>query len=315
MNAEASPSLQARILCRILRLTMKRRALHEMSADDIRLYFENRRGPVDLRGVDIERLENDHVVGEWVRPKGAPRDDAPTILYLHGGAYVFGSPRLYRTLTPHLAQAAGANLFALSYRLAPEAKCPAAIEDALAAVKWLLAEGVVPERLAIGGDSAGGGLTLATLQALRDRGGPMPACAFVFSPWTDLAATGASVSANAEADCMFQEASIREGGRRYAGALDLKDPRVSPLYGDFRGLPPLLIFASRAEMLFDDAARVAEKAAAAGVDVRFEPRAGLNHVWPLLHRYMPEAQADVKRAGEFVRKQTNAPAIGLRRTG
>lgn len=304
MNADAPPSLAARVFNRLLRMTMKRRAIHEMSADALRYYFEARRGPVDLSQVEIERLETGPVVGEWVRPRGGAA--ARTILYLHGGGYVFGSPRLYQVLTPHLALAAGADLFALSYRLAPESKCPAAIEDALAAVAWLVRSGVDPGRLAIGGDSAGGGLALATLQALRDRGRPAPACAFLFSPWTDLAATGASIAANAQSDCMFQEASIREGGRRYAGALELNDPRVSPLYGEFQGLPPLLIFASRAEMLFDDAARAVEKAQAAGVDVRFEPRNGLNHVWPLLHLYLREAKADVRLVGAFVRERTSA---------
>lgn len=307
MNADAAPSLQARFINRLLRMTMKKRPLHLMSADDLRLYFEARRGPVDLSGVDIERLESGPLVGEWVRPRNGG-GEGRTILYLHGGAYVFGSPRLYQTMTPHLALAAGADLFALSYRLAPESKCPAAIEDALAAILFLVRSGVPPERLALGGDSAGGGLALAALQALRDRGGPLPACAVLFSPWTDLAATGASVAANARSDSMFQEASVREGGRRYAGALDLEDPRVSPLYGEFRGLPPLLFFASRAEMLFDDSARAVDKARAAGVDVRFEPRAGLNHVWPLLHRYLPEAKADIRLAGQFIRERTQAAA-------
>ena len=297
MSAEKGPSLAARIVNRLIRVTAKQQALHEMSVDDVRQYFESRRGPVDMKGVSIEPVWRDGVVGEWVRPDGGADR---TILFLHGGGYVFGSPRLYRVVTPALARASNANVFALSYRLAPESRCPAAIEDALAAIRWLQANGVAPGTLAIGGDSAGGGLALVTVQALRDRGAALPACAFLYSPWTDLAATGASVAANAQSDCLFQEESIRQSGARYAGALDLKDPRVSPLYGEFRGLPPMLVFASRAEMLYDDSARMVEKAKAAGVDVRFEARSGLVHVWPIMPRALPEAREAIRLTADFV---------------
>jgi acetyl esterase/lipase len=299
------PSIAARIVNRIIRLAVKSQPLHEMSVDDVRHFFEARRGPIDVRGVSVEPVWKDGVVGEWARPvAGAAR----TILYLHGGGYVFGSPRLYRGATAALARAAEANVFSLSYRLAPESRCPAAIEDALAAIAWLTQDGVAPPTLAIGGDSAGGGLALATLQALRDRGRAHPACAVLFSPWTDLAATGASVSANARSDCLFQEASIRQSGARYAGALDLKDPRVSPLYGEFRGLPPMMVFASRAEMLYDDSVRLVERARASGVETRFEARDGLVHIWPLMHNMMPEGRADLNLAAEFIRARTGGEA-------
>lgn len=295
-------SLRARLANFLIRNTIKKQPLHLMEPKDVRDYFERRAVSRPLKNVTIAAVDEAGVKGEWQRPANAG-SDCPVIFYIHGGGYVFGSVGLYRSATVSLAKVAGADLFSLDYRLAPEHPCPAALEDALAAYDWL-SKRVAPSRIVLGGDSAGGGLALATLQALRDRGGPMPAGAFLFSPWTDLAATGASVSANGRSDCMFQEASIREGGSRYAAALDLKDPRVSPLYGEFRGLPPLLVFASEAEMLFDDSRRTVEKAQAAGVDIRFEPRPGLSHVWPLFYPLFPETKDALDRTAAFVRERT-----------
>lgn len=300
------PSLRARLLNRYLRLTMKPKFLHLIPAPELRAMFEARRIPVYPKGVAVEPVDAEPVRGEWHRPSGAR---GSVILYLHGGAYMFGSPGLYRSMTMPLAEMAGADLLSLDYRLAPENPCPAAIDDAVGAYEWLLRRGTAPGEIVIAGDSAGGGLTLATLQALRDRGRPLPAAGVVFSPWSDLAATGASVTSNARTDCMFQEATVREGGKFYAGALPLTDPRVSPLYGDFHGLPPLLVLASTSEMLFDDARRVVEKARAAGVSVRFEAGEGLCHVWPLLYPLYPEARQGLVRSADFIRERM----VSLRR--
>lgn len=296
------PSLRARLANRYLRLTMKPKMLHLIEAPKLRAYFEARRISTYPKDVWAKEVDEAGVKGEWHRPYSS--NSGRVILYLHGGGYVFGSPGLYRSMTMPLAALAAGDLFSLDYRLAPEHTCPAALDDALAAYAWLLRSGKSPESIVIGGDSAGGGLALALLQGLRDRGAPMPAGGFLYSPWTDLAATGASVTENSRRDCMFQEATIRENGKSYAGSLDLKDPRVSPLYGDFRGLPPLLVFASRDEMLFDDAARIVEKARAAGVDVRFEPRPGLSHVWPLFYPLFPEAREALTLTADFVRTRT-----------
>lgn len=294
-------SLRARLVNRYLRLTFKKKPLHLIEAPALRRYFEARRVPLYPKSVTVEAVDEAGVKGEWQRPHGG--GDRPVVLYMHGGGYIFGSTGLYRSMTMPMAAIAGADLFSLDYRLAPEHPCPAAIEDALAAYDYLL-KTADPRRIVFGGDSAGGGLALATLQALRQRGRPMPAGAFLYSPWTDLAATGASVSANAASDCMFQEASIRESGKKYGALLGLTDPRVSPLYGDFHGLPPLLVLASKDEMLFDDARRAVEKARAAGVSVRFEPGEGLCHVWPLFHPLFPETKAALDLTGDFVRKRT-----------
>lgn len=295
------PSLRATFLDLYLRSTMKPKPLHEIDGPTLRRWFEDRALLLTPKGVELEAVEGS-VRGEWHRlaDGGAKR----TILYLHGGGYVFGSPRLYRTMTYPWILAAKANAFLPVYRLAPEHVCPAAIEDAVAAYEWLVAGGVRPETIVVAGDSAGGGLALATLMTLRDKGAALPAGAVLFSPWTDLAATGPSIAANGRSDAMFMAETIRRGGPRYAGALDLKDPRVSPLYGEFKGLPPLLLFASRSELLFDDAARLVPKAKSAGVAVRLEARDALPHVWPMFHALIPEAREAIRIAAEFVRERT-----------
>lgn len=295
------PSLRATLLDMYLRSTMKPKPLHEIDSVELRAWFDKRAIMLTPKGVDLEAVTEGPVKGEWHRlPGGANR----TILYLHGGAYVFGSPRLYRTMTYPWALQAQAEVFAPVYRLAPENPCPAAIEDAVAAFEWLVSGGEKPESIVIAGDSAGGGLALATMMALRDAGKPMPAGAVLFSPWTDLACTGPSHAANDRTDAMFKRETVAKGGVRYGGALDLKDPRVSPFYGAFDGLPPMLVFASRSELLFDDSARLVPKAKAAGVPLRLEARDGLPHVWPMFHALIPEARESIRIAADFVRERT-----------
>lgn len=301
------PSLRAKLLSRYLRLTMKPKPLHLIESNELRRWFERRAVPIVPRGVDIEPVNDERIKGEWLRPRGGAKR---TILYLHGGGYVFGSPKIYQTLTCALAKASEAEVFAPIYRLAPEHPCPAAIEDAVAAYEWLLAQGRKPSDIVIGGDSAGGGLTLATLMALRQKGVPAPAGAILYSPWTDLAATGASAKANGASDCMFCEETVRGGAGRYSGSLDIKDPRVSPLYGDFKGLPPMLVFVSTSEILYNDATRLVENAKAAGVDIAFEPRDGLPHVWALFQALIPEGKEAVALSGAFVKARTGAAAMG-----
>lgn len=294
------PSIRARLLNLYLRLVMKPMRLHEMEPAALRAWMEKRVLPVRLRDVELSPVETDGVRGEWQRPQDA---EPGTILYLHGGGYVFCSVRTHRALTTALARAARRELFSLDYRLAPEHPCPAAIEDAVAAFDWLVKGGRDPASIVVAGDSAGGGLALAMMLALKARGGPLPAGAVLYSPWTDLAATGESINRNANADAMFQRDSIIEGASRYAGALDRKDPRVSPLYADLAGLPPLLVFASESEMLFDDSVRLADKAKAAGVAVDFRPHAGLVHVWPLFHPLIPEAKDAVAQSADFITRR------------
>lgn len=242
--------------------------------------------------------------GEWlVREGGAPR----TILYLHGGGYYFCSPRTHRAITYGLATRADADVFSLDYRLAPEHPFPAALDDALAAYRRLLADGVRADSLVIAGDSAGGGLALATLLALRDAGDKLPAGALLYSPWTDLAVTGASIRDNDGRDPMFCGDVFARVAALYlgeAGATRATDPYVSPFYADFQRLPPLFMLAGSTETLLDDTRRVAERARAAGVNVKCEIARGLPHIWPIYAPFMPEARRSLDDSARFVQRVT-----------
>jgi len=241
--------------------------------------------------------------GEWlVREGGAPR----TILYLHGGGYYFCSPKTHRAIAFGLATRAEADLFSLDYRLAPEHPFPAALDDALAAYRRLLADGARAQSLVIAGDSAGGGLALATLVALRDAGDPLPAGAVLYSPWTDLAATGASIRENDGRDPMFCGNVFARVAPLYLGDASATDPYASPLYADFHGLPPLFMLAGSTETLLDDTRRVAERARAAGLSVECGIGRDLPHVWPIYAPFMPEARRALDDSARFVTRVTMA---------
>jgi len=251
-------------------------------------------------GVKSERADAGGVPAEWIEMPGAVA--GRTILYLHGGGYVLGSIDTHRGLVARIAAATRARCLAIDYRLAPEHPFPAAVEDAQAAFRWLLARGVDPSRLVVAGDSAGGGLTLATLLALRDARSALPAAAVCLSPWTDLEGTGASATDPAVRDPMIAVDGLRAMGRLYLGRADAKNPLAAPLHADYRGLPPLLIQVGTREVLLDDATRVAAKARAAGVDVTLERGEGLIHVWQFFGADVPESVAAIARIGEFVAK-------------
>lgn len=256
------------------------------------------------RGWRVRKLDAQALRGEWIEPEAAERREATgrVILYLHGGGYCFCSPVTHRGVAAALAREADARAFSLDYRLAPEHPFPAAVDDALAAYQALLDEGVAADRIVIAGDSSGGGLALALLLSLRDVGAPLPAGAVLFSPWTDLAATGASLEANDASDVMLSAVAVRNFSRYYLGDAAADHPIASPLYGDYAGLPDLFIQASDTEVLLDDAARVARKASAAGVAVDFKVWRRLPHAWATLAPMLPEARAAIKEAGGFVRK-------------
>jgi len=239
------------------------------------------------------------VPAEWVSvPESRPDR---VIFYLHGGGYVIGSLNTHRELASRIARATQARALVIDYRLAPEHPFPAAVEDATAAYRWLIGTGVPPARIAFAGDSAGGGLTLATLLALRDARLPLPAAGVCMSPWTDLEGTGASAQPGGADDPLLELAGLREMGRHYASA-NLRHPHAAPLYASYRGLPPLLIQVGTREILLDDSTRVATKAKAEGVDVTIEAWDGLIHVWQLFGPTVPEAEQAVARIGEFARK-------------
>jgi acetyl esterase/lipase len=247
--------------------------------------------------------------GEWLEPLAAPKRPAPTrtILYFHGGGYYFCSPRSHRSLVFELARRANTRTFSLDYRLAPEHRFPAALDDSVAAYRQLLAAGTPAGSIVIAGDSAGGGLALATLVALRDAGDALPAGGLLFSPWTDLAATGETIRTNDGVDPMFSGPAIARAAQVYLGDAPATHPYASPLYAGLQGLPPLFVQAGSTEVLLDDARRVAERARTAGVSVAFEIWPNMPHAWQIYAPFIPESRKALDGAAAFV-KQVTAPS-------
>ncbi|MDR3417591.1 MAG: alpha/beta hydrolase [Nevskia sp.] len=232
-------------------------------------------------------------------------DEHAAVLYLHGGAYVLGGPVTHTGLAARIGRAAAAPVYLIDYRLAPEHPFPAALEDALAAYRKLL-EKVPANRIGITGDSAGGGLTLATAMAIRDAGLPQPAALAVISPWTDLTLSGDSMRKLAKADPMLREDWLRDCAARYAGTTPLEDPRISPLYGNLKDLPPILVHVGSDEVLLSDAERLAERAQATGADLRLHRYDGLWHVFHLHGGQLKEADAAIEELGSFLRQHRQA---------
>lgn len=226
-------------------------------------------------------------------------DERRRLLYLHGGGYVIGSPATHAGLVGELARRAGLRTFSVDYRLAPEHPFPAAVDDGLAAYRELLDTGVDPRDIVLAGDSAGGGLVLATLLAAREAGLPQPAAAALFSPWTDLTLSGASIQGKHGADPIFIESDLRAYADLYADAEDRKQPLASPLFADLTGLPPLLIQVGANELLLDDAVRLAGRAGADDVDVVLEIGSGLPHVFQHHYGRLDEADAAFDSAALF----------------
>jgi len=252
-------------------------------------------------GTKCTPIEADGVPCEWIEPFNASQERV--LLYLHGGGYALGSIGTHRGHVARLAQAAGARALSVDYRLAPEHPFPAGLDDAKAAYRYLRASGIDASRIAIAGDSAGGGLTVAALVALRDEGDALPACAVLLSPWVDLEGIGDSSTGKADEDPMLELAGLQEMGRLYVADGDIRGPLAAPLYADLAGLPPLLIQVGTAELLLDDSTRLAERARAAGVDVDLEAWQDMIHVWQALAPLVPEATEAIAVIGQYLRKQ------------
>lgn len=252
--------------------------------------------------VKCEPVTANGVPAEWIVAPAAADDRV--VLYLHGGGYVVGSINTHRAMVARIGRASQARALAIDYRLAPEHPFPAAVDDAVAAYRWLLDQGYKPARIVISGDSAGGGLVLAALLALRDAGLPMPAAAVPISPWADLEGTGESVKTKAARDPMVNLEGLAGMAKAYIGNQDPRNPLASPIHADYRGLPPMLIHVGEAEILLDDARRVTDKAKAAGVDVELEVWDEMIHVWHVFAKILPEAQQAIDRIGAYVREHT-----------
>ena len=241
-------------------------------------------------GVPVERLD---------LADGAP---VGTLLHLHGGGYVMGDPAGSRGFTASLALAAGASIVSVDYRLAPRHPFPAAVDDALAVYAGLLAAGTPAPTIAIGGESAGGGLAMATLLAARDAGLPMPSSAFALSPWTDLACEGESFAALHGRDPLLTRAILLEMAQAYLGAADPGHPRASPSLADMRGFPSLLVQVGSEEVLLSDARALAGRARSCGVEVILEEWPEMIHVWQMFGGALPEADQAVDRIARFLKR-------------
>jgi epsilon-lactone hydrolase len=255
-------------------------------------------------GTTVDAVDADGVPGEWVTAAGVTGQRA--VLFFPGGAYHVGSLATLRHLVALVSDAAQARVLNVGYRLAPEHPFPAAVHDALAAYRWLLARGVAPGQIAIAGNSSGGGLALALLVALRDADEPMPAAAVAISPWTDLEMTGESRRTRAAVDRMTTPDGMKEAADWYLAGQDPRHRYASPVHADLQGLPPVLIHVGDAEILLDDSTRFAARARAAGVEVTLEVWDEMPHCWHTFAGFLPEADRAIERIGTWLQERIPA---------
>jgi monoterpene epsilon-lactone hydrolase len=248
--------------------------------------------------VRIESVEANGVRAEWSSTPDA--DAACVILFLHGGGYVSGSLDSHRPLATEIGRVCGARTLALGYRLAPEYPFPAALEDALAGYRFLLSCGIDPHHIAVAGDSAGGGLTVALMVSARDAGLPQPACGWCISPWVDLECLGGSMTSKAEVDPLIQKSYLKELAAAYLNGADPRSALAAPMYANLKGLAPLLIQVGSAETLLDDAVRLANVAGEADVAVTLEVWPDMIHAWPLFYQQVMAGRLAIARAEAFI---------------
>ncbi len=255
--------------------------------------------------VKLEAVDLGGVPGEWSIVPGS--DVSRVLVFFHGGGYCSGSILSHRRMVTEAGRAAGTRTLAVGYRLAPEHPFPAALDDALTAWHALRGRGIAAAHMAVGGDSAGGGLTVALINRLRDAGGELPACAWLVSPWTDLTMSGATLASKDAVDPLIRKGYLGEFADAYLPpGMDRKDPRVSPLHADLKGFPPTLIQVGSAETLLDDAARFAAAAGAADVSVTLEIWPHMIHAWQLWNAHLEDGRRALASAGTFIRRYLSA---------
>jgi len=246
---------------------------------------------------------------EWVSCGRAER--RRVVLYLHGGAYLMGSPKTHRSITAQLAKLTGMRVMVPDYRLAPEHPAPAAVEDALAAYATLLAQGYAPGDIALAGESAGGGLAFALLLMAQEKGYPPPGCIVAFSPWVDLAHTGTSIRENAHCEAMLPAERVNEVAAFYVGDGDPCNPMISPLYGEFVNPPPAFITVGEPEILRDDAIRMTERLREVGGEAELHGIPNVPHAWQFFGPHLPEARESMKAAAAFIKVKLGTTALAV----
>ena len=273
-------------------------SMRDQSVEEAREMYDKAQYVFALpEGTGVEKSESGGVPVEVVTPAG---HGAGTFLYFHGGGYAIGSPVSHRHLVAALAAASRTRAVAPDYRRAPEHPFPGAVDDALSCYRGLLDAGTAPGSIVVGGDSAGGGLTVATLLAVRDAGLPLPAAGVCISPWADLTGEAESYETRADRDPLVFREDIERWGRAYLAGADPRTPLASPLHADLSGLPPLLIQVGSEEVLLDDSRGLAERCEGAGVEVTLEVWDDMIHVWHWFGEYLDEAAKAVARIGSFV---------------
>ena len=252
--------------------------------------------------VRLEEVDLDGVPGEWSIVPGS--DASRVLMFFHGGGYCSGSIVSHRRMVTEAGRAAGMRTLAVRYRLAPEHPYPAAHEDAMTAWRFLRDQEIAARNIAVGGDSAGGNLTITLINRLRSAGEEQPACAWLASPWTDLTMSGASLESKATADPLIHKAYLEELASAYAGKADRRDPLISPLFADLHGFPPTLIQVGSEETLLDDAVRFARAAGATDVSTTLEIWPHMIHAWPMWNAKLEEGRRALAQAGAFIRRWT-----------
>jgi epsilon-lactone hydrolase len=297
------PSWQSSLFGRMARMSRPRAHGIATDIDELRRqfnYLTDRFGQVP-KDVTFEPTQVGPVKGEWVKIAGA----SPTrlILYFHGGGYVSGSPETHRPLIARLCQAAQANAFVPAYRLAPDFAFPAGLRDGIDAYRYLLQKNIAPQSIVLAGDAAGGGLAFACLLAIRNAGLAMPAACVAMSPWADLSLSGWSMLQNEKNDAALSWDLLFVSARHYLKKQNPADPYASPVFASFRDFPPIMVHAGSNEILRDDASRLGERAAEAGVPVSVEIYDGMQHVFQA-SPYVPEARVSLQRMGQFIKSRT-----------
>ncbi|MCP5163312.1 MAG: alpha/beta hydrolase [Hahellaceae bacterium] len=262
-------------------------------------------GPILFRppkGFQIDSTRIGDIPVMWVNH--AKQCSSRVILYLHGGGYAFGSNRTHLELTCRIAKAARAQILMVEYRLAPEHPYPAALEDAVAVYRYLLAARIAPEKIVVAGDSAGGGLTLSMLQALRNRRLPSPAAAVCLSPWLDLSCSMSTLAETLDKDPLISPERIRYFANKYAGVHDRTQPGLSPFFGDLNDLPPILIQVGGDEVLLPECKLFSRRARQFGCRVELQVWPDMFHVWQFAARFLPEGRKAIHQIGMFVREMS-----------